>query len=37
MIMVQGKKEGSKKPFDFMTKEEIVVDNKKNLIYKFII
>lgn len=31
MIMVQGKKEGSKKPFDFMTKEEIVVDNKKKL------
>ena len=31
MIMVQGKKEGSKKPFDFMTKEEIVVDNKKKI------
>lgn len=29
MIMVQGKKEGSKKPFDFMAKEEIVVDNVK--------
>lgn len=27
IVMVQGKKEGSRKPFDFMSKEEIVVDN----------
>ena len=38
MIMVQGKKEGSKKPFDFIAKEEIVVDSKKdNKIMKDII
>lgn len=30
MIMVQGKKEGSNKPFDFMVKEEIVVNDNKN-------
>lgn len=30
MIMVQGKKEGSNKPFDFMAKEEIVVNDNKN-------
>lgn len=30
MIMVQGKKEGSSKPFDFMAKEEIIVDNSRN-------
>ena len=31
IVMVQGKKEGSRKPFDFMSKEEIVVDNEASI------